>query len=327
MKKNILLLHPIYTSLGIWEESLVNNFVYLGYNVYSIDYRKESYIYKFRSFFYEKKLLKIIEKYIKEIKPEFIFVSKGELITPFILQQLQKYKIPLINWIGDGPWIIDFIKSVYKYYDFFYTFDSKTIELLNNPSNVKYLSFGFDTLMDRTFVSNNMNYYKSDISFIGSPTTERLKLLKYLKNLNINIKIWGPRGWEKTKYKDFYMGKPLIGKEMYFAYKHSKIVINVHYGFGQKNVVPYNGINHRFFESFGIGTYCLSNYQSDMKKDFESDFIYYNSFNELKEKVIFCLENSDKINEITHSLQKEILSKHTLLKKLKIIINDFKNGS
>lgn len=320
--KNILLLHPINTSLGVWEKSLIDNFEYLGYKVYSMDYREKSYFHKFKYPFYERKLLKIFEKMISEIEPKFIFVSKGELITPFILKQLQKYKIPLINWIGDGPWVIDFIKSVYKYYDFFYTFDSKTIELLNNPSNMKYLSFGFDTLMNRDFFSNNIDYYISDIAFVGSPTYERLELLKYLKNLNVLIKIWGPEKWKKTPYNKFYMGRPLIGKEMYFAYKNTKIVINVHYGFNQFNTISYNGINHRFFESFGIGTYCLSNYQNDMKKDFKNNFIYYENFKEIKNKISLLLEERKILTKITNNMQSEILLKHTLLNKLQVIIKN-----
>jgi len=320
--KNALLLHPIRTSLGVWEKSLINNLEYLGYKTYSIDYRETSYIYKFKNPFYEKKLLKIIKEAIEKISPSFIFVSKGELITPFILKELQKYKIPLINWIGDGPWVIDFIKTIYKYYDFFYTFDSKTIELCNKPSNMKYLSFGFDTLMNRTFKSNNIDYYISDVAFVGSPTLERLNLLKYLEKLGILIKIWGPKKWEHTPYKKFYMGRPLIGKEMYFAYKNAKIVINVHYGFNQLDVIPYNGINHRFFESFGIGTYCLSNYQNDMKRDFQNNFIYYENFKEIKDKISLLLEKHEIITEITNSMQSEILQKHTLLNKLQIVIKN-----
>ncbi len=324
--KNILLLHPINSSLGVWERSLVNNFKYLGFETYSLDYREISYFYKLKKPFYENLLLKEIKKKIKEIKPYFIFVSKGELITPFILEEIKKFKIPLINWIGDGPWVLDFIKKIYKYYDAFYTFDSKTIELLNCPHNVKYLSFGFDTLMDRNFNSKDSEYYKSDISFIGSPTNERLVLLKYLEKLpKLNIKIWGPEKWNKTPYKKFYMGRSLIGKEMYFAYKNSKLVINIHYGFGQKDVIPYNGINHRFFESFGIGTYCLSNYQEDMKKDFENDFIYYTSFSEIEEKVLFLLKNYEYTLRLSNNLKKEILSGHTLIHKLRTIVKDLKS--
>lgn len=320
--KKILLLHPIYTSKGVWEKSLIENFKALGLQTHSIDYRAISYIYRFKKPFYQYYLLKEIKKYINVLNPHFIFVSKGELLSPLILEELKKFHIPLVNWIGDGPWVLDFVRSVYDYYDFFYTFDSKSIELLQNPKNMRYLSFGFDTLMDREFVTDNVDYYRSDLSFVGSPTKERVVLLDYLKDLRLNIKIWGPSEWKNTQFKHLYMGKALFGKEMYFAYKMSKTVINVHYGFNQEDCLPYNGINHRFYETFGIGTYCLSNFQADMDRDFESKFVCYRRFEELGEKIEFLFGNDRYRNEIANNMQNEILQKHTLLQKLRSILKD-----
>ncbi|MBT4122174.1 hypothetical protein HOE31_04470 [bacterium] len=317
------MIHPIYSSIGEWERSLVRNFEYLGDEIKSIDYRKVFRWTKFNSLLkkintYEYFLEKEILSNIKSYNPDMIFVSKGELVTPRILKKMREFNIPMINWIGDGMWEFELIKSIAPYYDTFYTFDSETIKQLEklNINNAKYLPFGFDTLLDRNFETDNIEYYKSDIAFVGTPTPERMTLLSYLEKTQYEIKIWGPKTWEDTPYKKYYMGRPIYGKEMYFAYSQAKIVINIHYGFGNNEVPYYSGINHRVFESFGIDTYCLSNYQDDMKKhDFFSDLITYNDFDELIEKIELIMKNQISADQI----RKEIMKDFNLLKLVSIV--------
>jgi len=325
----ILMIHPLYTSLGEWERSLVRNFKYLGDEVESIDYRKIFKWSKFNSLlkkiniynvFLEREILNKINNY----QPDMIFVSKGELLAPNILEKMRKYNIPMVNWIGDGMWEFDLIKKIAPYYDTFYTFDNETIRELEkiNIKNARYLPFGFDTLLDRDFQTNDIEYYKSDIAFVGTPTPERMTLLKYLDKTNYNIKIWGPKTWNDTPYTKYYMGKPIYGKEMYFAYSQAKIVINVHYGFENKEVPYYTGINHRIFESFGIGTYCLSNYQDDMKNhDIFKDLITYGNFEELIEKVTLIITNQVSSQEIPKDILDEFKLLDLLIKIKKENIN------
>lgn len=323
----ILMIHPIETSKGEWEKSLVRNLNFLGDEVVSIDYRK---IFKKRKInsilkklkIYQFFLLKKIKENILKFQPDFIFVSKGELLTPSMLKELKKFNIPMINWIGDGMWEFDLIKKIAPFYDRFYTFDSETIKELNklNINNAKYLTFGFDTLIDRNFNPDNIEYYKSDIAFVGTPTPERLILLKYLENTNYNIKIWGPKKWAKTQYSKYYMGRPIFGKEMSYAYSQAKIVINIHYGFNQNEVPFYSGINNRIFESFGNGTYCLSNFQEDMSITFKNKLITYNNFDELVDKIEEVMKNNN-----LEAIQNEILEKYNIIALLKFIKDDIKN--
>jgi spore maturation protein CgeB len=319
----ILMIHPIYSSIGEWERSLVRNFEHLGDEIKSIDYRKVFKWHKLNSLLkklnaYEYFLEKEILSNIKSFNPDMIFVSKGELVAPSILKKMREFNIPMINWIGDGMWEFELIKSIAPYYDTFYTFDSETIKQLEklNINNAKYLPFGFDTLLDRNFETDDLEYYKSDIAFVGTPTPERMTLLSYLEKTKYDIKIWGPKTWEDTPYKKYYMGRPIYGKEMYFAYSQAKIVINIHYGFENNDVPYYSGINHRVFESFGIGTYCLSNYQDDMNKhDFFSDLITYRDFEELPGKIEYIFNS--KID--TDIKRERITNDNSLIKLIKQI--------
>lgn len=302
-------------------KSIVRTFKFLGDEIESFDYRliiKNKYLnYAVRKAnIYEYFLSNLLMQRIKDFKPDFILVSKGELIAPKILKKIQSLKIPLVNWIGDGMWEFDLIKKIAPFYDYFFTFDTETIRQLSllGINNGKYLPFGFDTLLDRTFKSEDEDYYHSDIAFIGTPTSERLDLLSYLQKLDLNIKIWGPTSWNKTKYKKYYMGRPLFGNEMYYAYSKAKIVINVHFGFGIETVSPYNGINHRVFEAFGIGTYCLSNYQNDMKNTFTSKFVTYNNYDEMMQLIPTLIVSNN-----ASAMQIEILEKHSLIFRIKYI--------
>jgi len=323
----VLMIHPIETSKGEWERSLVRNFLHLGDEIISIDYRK---IFKKRKVnsilkklnIYQYFLLNKIKKTIQTFNPDVIFVSKGELLTPKMLKEIKSFNIPMINWIGDGMWEFELIKNIASFYDMFYTFDNETVKELNkiNINNSKYLTFGFDTLIDRDFKPDEIEYYKSDIAFVGTPTSERMVLLKYLENTNYNIKIWGPKKWEKTPYSKYYMGKPIFGKEMSFAYSQAKIVINVHYGFNQDNVPYYSGINNRIFEAFGNGTYCLSNYQKDMEITFENKLITYKNFDELVDKIEEVMNNNNLVK-----IQNEILEKYNIINLLNEIKSDIRN--
>jgi spore maturation protein CgeB len=318
-KLKVLLIHPIDSSMGEWEKSLVRTFKYLGDDVESFDYRtvinnKYMNFITRKAGLYEYFLYDVLIKKIYEFNPDFIFVSKGELVSPRILKKINSMNIPLVNWIGDGMWEFDLIKKIAPFYNHFFTFDTETINQLSliGIKNGVYLPFGFDTLLNREFDADDNGYYISDVAFVGTPTAERLVLLSYMSKLNINIKIWGPKSWEKTDYSSFYMGKPIFGNEMYYAYSQAKLVINVHYGFGIDVIPKYNGINHRVFEAFGVGTYCLSNYQNDMNHTFSSELITYNNYEEMIELIPSLIYQNN-----TRAMQEEIINQHSLISRIR----------
>ncbi len=319
----VLLVHP-HRSVGSWEDSLVRTFRHLGDTTASVDYRRllgSSLVTRGARGvgIYGPLLQRHLTRAVRRFRADMIFVSKGELITPEVLNSLRRLGIPVVNWIGDGTWELDFIRKVAPCYDHFFTFDRETVRQLSQLGidRGRYLPFGFDTLLDRSFAPEDPDYYRSDVCFVGTPTPDRLELFQSVDWRGIKLKIWGSTSWEKTRFAEYYMGRPLVGAEMYFAYANTKIVINVHYGFKIANCPHYTGINHRVFETGGIGAFSLVNHQGDMDTTFEARLPTFEDYADLASKIGHFLQSTGEAARFTDDFQREILARHTLLDRVR----------
>ncbi len=74
-----------------------------------------------------------------------------------------------------------------------------------------------------------------------------------------------------------------------------------------------NGIPLRCFDIMGCGAFLLSNFQSDLFRFFEpdKDFVFYESRNDLLEKIEFYLKNPEMRQKIAESAYEKIKKDHT----------------
>lgn len=322
----ILLLHPRKSSLGGWEESVYTTFLQCGDTVTSFDYRhvamtlrktNPEYTIEYIIDFLKREIVNIIET----VKPDCIYVSKGELLLEPILERIRKFSIPLINWIGDGMWIYDFIVRVAPYYTLFFTFDLETVRHLQEHTiySAKYLPLAFDASARHCAEIKAPEDFTSDICFVGSPTPERVAMFKCLPIKKYSIKIWGPEQWKKADLKSCFQGRPLVGDQLYAAYKQATMVINLHYGFQNSNCPYYSGINHRVFEAGGTGTFLLTDWKDDMAHTFENNLCTFSSADELAEKIDLYMSDTKSRREKADTFQKEILEHHTMVHRIQTI--------
>jgi spore maturation protein CgeB len=143
-----------------------------------------------------------------------------------------------------------------------------------------------------------------------------MELFRTVDWRGIKLKIWGSSGWKKTPFSQYYMGRPIVGAEMYFAYAHARIVINVHYGFKISDCPHYTGINHRVFETGGIGAFSLVNHQGDMDTTFETRLPTFEDYSDLRDKIAHFLQSPDETVRFTEDFKQEILARHTLIDRV-----------
>ena len=315
----VLLIHALASH---WDKAIPKAFEELGHKTLSINYRDLIISRKFCKYlryagFYLPYLSTYIQKKIVSFKPDLIYVSQGELLTPQILEKLRSYGIPMVNWVFDGMWIFSRIQKTAPYYDYFFTFDPETIRQLEKQSGYKkghYLPLAtLHTSIPKGYVPKYpKDYYQSDIAFAGTCHFNRLRLFQELKKTEKLIKIWGAKGWKKSIHSDIYAGSGIYGNELNYAYSSAKIIINIHYGFEMEEVPYYDGVNLRTFEIAVLGTPMVSNYQADLNNLFETPIITYNSYEELLERIEYFFDNYEQCKKNASLLQEEVINKHTI---------------
>lgn len=160
--------------------------------------------------------------------------------------------------------------------------------------------------------------YPSLISnlFLGRKVTsmERIEILDMLShNLKVNLYSTSmPASLTKVNYKGYIDN----GIGMTKVFKQSKINLNI-----TLRTIR-TGIPLRVFDIMGAGGFLITNYQQDMYELFEDgkDFITYECFEDLKEKVKYYLNNENERNRISQSGYNKVKEFHTFENRIKKIL-------
>ena len=82
------------------------------------------------------------------------------------------------------------------------------------------------------------------------------------------------------------------------------------------------GIPLRAFDIMGCGGFLLSNYQQELLEYFNADidFVYYNNYEDLVEKVEYYLSHEKERREIAENGSYKVLHEHTMVMRAKKII-------
>jgi len=321
---------------------LVTAFKKLGHKVCTFDYRhskstilrhipliRSNYtIAYFRRF--DPTLDKNFINSVKEHKPDFILVIKGESISAKTITYIRKkFDIPVFLWFPDDPQFHPFMsKYYYKSYDFYLSSSFITTEQLKkkNFNRVEYIPFACDPEIHKKvkLSKSDKKKYECDINFIGTFYFERWKYIKKLKPYN--LKIWGK--WWKLPLKlsnmlKSYQSKGIYHKDYVKAFNGARIVLNIHLP-AMKN----GGMksNMRTFEASGSGAFILCDKTIGIEDLFipEKEIILYDNINDLKEKVDYYLQNPEKRNTISKNAQKRCYKDHTYLHRAKFILKILK---
>ncbi|MCL2718033.1 MAG: glycosyltransferase [Lachnospiraceae bacterium] len=135
---------------------------------------------------------------------------------------------------------------------------------------------------------------------------ERTEIVRRLANQDKNFRLFTGEdtsalpGVNNGGYIDYYSQSPLV-------FRNSKINLNI----SLKSI--HSGIPLRAFDIMGCGGFLLSNYQADFLEHFipGEDFVYYESLDDLQDKVEYYLANESERCQIAKNGYDKVSSRHT----------------
>ena len=252
------------------------------------------------------------------IKPDLIFVVKGEILFKNSILLLKRNKIKIVVWWQDDPFKYKNLLNQYKSYDEFFIFDmSYSGELFkHNVKVITWLPFAFnESLLPSTNKSKNTKDF--DIIFAGFASDERIAFFENIVKSGFKIKLIGSH-WKKSKLlNDKATLLPNISPEEIFKhYSSAKIGININH----KQSIT--GVNCRTFELCGFGVFQLTDFRKDLINLYNigEEVVVYENMDDLANKVAYYLKNDAEREKIAIAGMTRTIKDHTYQKRIKYVI-------
>lgn len=153
---------------------------------------------------------------------------------------------------------------------------------------------------------------KYDLTFVGTARQDRYALIKFLKENNINVRLFGT-GWEKyPDIKEIYLGQP-NNTEMARIFNESKINLCF-----SKNFLGRLHLKGRIFEIGACGSFAVSEYYKTLGTIFKSkkEIVMFRTKEELLNKTKYYLENDNEREKIAEAMYKKINKKYNIYSEL-----------
>lgn len=263
--------------------------------------------------------LNFVEKCLN-FKPDLLLVFKGDTIFKESLELIKKKIRPIMTtWWVDDPfckWNDAYLMTPYEnslkslfIWDYFFIYDTYFLARLKRIGikNPYYLPNATD---DEFFFKieepkkDDIEYYGSDLSFVGTPSRLRAQMIKSVSNSN--IKIWGVP-WYSPFFKSLQTKINIDIDEIRKIHNYTKINLNCHL---PGNV---NGANVRTFDIPACGGFILSDRCSDIVDHLykeNEEVILYNDFDDMKEKVKYYLKHEKEREQIAANAMRKTLKQH-----------------
>lgn len=343
-KKKILFISSVssVSRIPLW-----NAFEYLGFEVYFVDYRGNSILMPgnlihraigrlpqtVKHYLYDKgrrAVDRTILNAAREIKPDYIFVTKAKYIAISTLDELRTIA-PTINWYSDMMSNWGSIQAVIDHYDYFFNYDRYVINLLQSQGHKNSYHLPWAGYLQKTDKWPDKKDYKYNITFIGSYHPElfpREASFKGLKELGLNI--WGNKEWFNTPLRDCYRGYIMPSKgqgqgEVQKVYQESKIGLY----FDSLYDTPGTGITLRPFEITSAGSMMLGQvYREELPELFQAgkEFVSFAGISELKEKAKYYLEHESEREKIARNGFERARNEHTYIDRMKKVFEVVENN-
>ena len=252
------------------------------------------------------------------IKPDLIFIIKGEVILKISLLLLKKIRTKITVWWQDDPFKYKNLLDLHKLYNKFFIFDmSYSKELVkHNVKDVTWLPFAFNKSLLPAFDKSNKTK-DFDIIFAGLASDERTVFFENIVKLGFKIKLIG-NSWKKSKLlNDKATLLPDTSPEEIFKhYSNAKIGININ----QKQSIT--GVNCRTFELCGFGVFQLTDFRKDLISLYNigEEIVVYENMEDLTNKVIYYLKNDAAREKIAVAGMVRTLRDHTYQSRMKYVI-------
>lgn len=258
---------------------------------------------------------------VRDFNPDIVFIHPLDTYyLPFIIGSIRRRGTRVLAWLGIHPSKISpGIHRLVRASDYTLIYDASYTEYYNhelNIHNLRIVPLGCDAdyyesvIPDQSFINEN----GVDISFVGLFDEHREKFLQALSDFNLGIWSWNIGDYDTT-LKKFHRGVA-YGDSLIKVFKSSKIVLNIHRDF------EVSGGNYRLFEIPACRALQIVDEKRDIGKYFEvgKEVVTFKDKDDLRRKVEYYLENREKREEIAQAGYNRVKRDHTLIDRMKKII-------
>ncbi|MFM7547100.1 MAG: glycosyltransferase [Synechococcales cyanobacterium] len=179
---------------------------------------------------------KEIIRQINHFQPKIILVTGIFPLLNQVFTAARRNNSKIVNYLTDNPYIKrhsspSFINNINQY-DLILSTKRRLVPTLitKGAKRVEFMFFAFDPLwhyFPDIDLINNSNTFKSDISFVGSGSIERLPELKALSSLrSLNLQLYGD-GWSSINVDGWKKNSAVLGDDFRLAIYSSKLSLGL----------------------------------------------------------------------------------------------------
>jgi len=278
-------------------------------------------------------LLDNINKYIKEYCPsdyDMIWIDKAIFIYPELMKWLRSKAKVLVHYTPDTAFYENTSRhfrqtiSLYDYVISTKTYEKEKYLKLVPPEKFILTIQGFDRSVH--YSRNNFDQKTSEVVFIGLCEKARERIVSYLLENKIPVKIGG-KGWGSFVRRNGTRNLKFIGEKI-FDDQYAEEISKSRYALGLLNKNFPELHTTRTFEIPACGTALLTERNTETTSFYEEDdAIFYDDFKELRDKIHYYDNNLKSLEAITCKGQKAVYEKgYDYESILKVILDRILNG-
>lgn len=296
----------------------------MGHSVFAFAFRRRNLLYKNKGIkeLYIRWIMGRLLATIQRIKPDVVFVMKGETLPPGLIHEAKRRTgAVIVNIFPDNPLLMIPFGRI-EAYDLFCVKDRYAIQALEKAGlrNLYYLPHhctpSFHHHVEPTPAEAKI--YGSDLSFVGHWYPYRDRFFADLEGFH--LKIWGKDWWRSPSpvVRRAWQGRPAFEREKLLVYGATKISLNLHH--------PLNdivGINDRVFELAACRAFQLVDWKEDLPNLFKEgeEIVSYRSKEELCRLANHYLAHPDERAAIAANAQARAYRDHTCAQRLTEILH------
>ena len=266
-----------------------------------------------------------------EYQPKLILFVKNHDIHYSTLQIIKKHCACLLaSWWIDDPLVCfgrdelavnQFSYDSIRFFDHFFVFDSYHIDRIKRIGcpNVHLLPCAYNPALFHPveLSDEDMEYFGSDVSFIGTPYTDRGRILVDLKEFK--LKIWG------GKWRNLQLVRRTVIDSTVDIPTCLKIICASKINLVLPQIQSVHGYNQFLFEVLGTGGFCVTRGLKDLNeyKLLEGeDIVTFTDINDLKDKIKYYLENPDERDKILQNGLRKVKNFNTFTHRAQTILKE-----
>lgn len=253
----------------------------------------------------------------KSFNPDLIWVDNKPFLWSSTIQKIKKTtNTLLINVVTDDAFGFthdgwQLLKKTMSYYD---------VHFVQRKVNVgEYLSYHANLVLecDRSFnpethrplklTTEENKIYGCSVGFIGTYAPHREKIIAHLIQDGIEVAVWGTN-WENKPFwqviKPFHRGKEIYGDE------YAKVICGMDIALHFLRKENRDDQDSRTFEIPACGTFMLAERTEKHLKYFDEgkEAEFFDSYEELKEKIKYYTEHTAQRKKIAEAGQKRSIT-------------------